>query len=293
MVARPFQRYASRRGGAAGGRRLPPSSELFGGRRARATPATGRDALSPYVSSYRGSLGDFTGDLPYGVARNYGSPQVEAWRDLVEELAGDLPVEFLLAWIGWESGGDPCSWTSYQEAGIFQLMPPDNLTQGGTTMAMMHPVPPCGASSGSPRSSRSALPDDVAREQVRAGVQYVNYCRNYVRGKLSTYGYTWDESDYGFWALVKMVHALPSVVGKMLQAGIDGSGGDHPADWETIKRYAFAQGVVNTTLTTNAESVGQYGAGGGSVLDSLGGSSGMLGIAALTFGLWYLWKRVK
>lgn len=276
------------------GRSVPKSSALFGGRRSLGGLG-GHGKTSPYVRTGRArALGDFSGDLPYGVARNYGTPAVEAWRDLVEKHAGDLPVEFLLAWIGWESGGDPCSWTSYQEAGIFQLMPPDNLAQAGTTMAMMHPVPPCGAGSGSPRGSRAQLSDDVADEQVRAGVQYVNYCREYVRQKLAQFNYNWDESDYGFWALVKMVHALPSAVGKMLQAGIDGSGGDHPTDWETLKNYALGAGVVNTTLTRNAESVGQYGAGGGSMITALtGGSSTLVTAAAVAFGLWYLLKQVK
>src|SRR5271163_997129 len=142
----------------------------------------------------------------------------EAWRPTVQAYAGDLPIEFLMAWIYRESNGSPCSWTKYQEAGIFQLMPPDNVTQGGTTLALIHPVPPCAAGAQTSIWFNDLSPDQ-ANEQVRSGVQYVNYARTRAHQFLTANGgQDWDESTTDFWTLVKYYHNLPGTIAAGLAA---------------------------------------------------------------------------
>ena len=191
---------------------------------------------------------------------------VEQWRADVENQAGTLPVNFLLMWIQVESNGNPCSWTSLQEAGIFQLMPPDNIAQGGTTMAAQHPIPPCAAGTQT-TAYRTSLSDDQAYEQVRGGIQYVNYCRKQADAQLALAGYAgqpgWTDSDWSYWAMVKMWHVLPGRIPSMLQAGIAGNGGI-PADWDAMAQYVTN---VPANWLDNARKVGIYGQGGGSVFN--------------------------
>lgn len=191
---------------------------------------------------------------------------VEQWRSDIEAQAGTLPLNFLLMWIQKESNGNPCSWTSLSEAGIFQLMAGDNISQGGTSLAAQHPVPPC--SPGMQTTAyRSSLTDDQAYEQVRGGIQYVNYCRTRAEAYMSMYGYTgqpgWTDSDWSYWAMVKMVHVAPAKIPSMLQAGINGSGGV-PSDWDQMMRYVSG---IPSSWTDNARAVGIYGQGGGTVFN--------------------------
>jgi hypothetical protein len=285
--ARPAARTASR---------SPRSSApaLFGGgRRASsrvdggvdwASPSAGENAWYEHVGL--GDVGDIQ-SLPYGAARNYGSPAVEAWRDLVTEMAGTMPVEWLLAWIAYESGGYPCELTYLGEAGIYQLMPGDNMTVAGTTPALQHPVPPCAAGTGGHTVTRADLTDDQAREQVRAGLAYADYCRKRARALLDKFGYDWPESDWSFWALAKQVFNLPGAIPAMLQAGIDGNAGTPPSDWPTMMRYATANATTN-----NAQIVGQYGQGGGSLFGPLRDPVTVLTLAAFGVAAYFIWKRV-
>jgi hypothetical protein len=166
---------------------VPP---LFGG------PIGGRRSV--YIDDV--GLGDETATF---------NASVEQWRADVAAQMGSLPINFLLMWIQVESNGNPCSWTSLQEAGIFQLMPPDNIAQGGTTMAAQHPIPPCAAGVQT-TAYRSSLSDDQAYEQVRGGIQYVNYCRKNAESQLALAGYLgqpgWTDSDWSYWGMVKMWH---------------------------------------------------------------------------------------
>ena len=216
---------------------------------------------------------------------------VEQWRSDAAAQMGSLPLNFLLMWIQVESNGNPCSWTSLQEAGIFQLMPPDNIAQGGTSMAAQHPVPPC-VSGSQTTAYRSSLTDDQAYEQVRGGIQYVNYCRAQADAQLALYGYAgkpgWTDSDWSYWAMVKMWHVLPGRIPGMLQAGINGAGGV-PADWDDLVKYVS---TVPAAWLDNARKVGLYGQGGGSIIGGITGNPVFFaGAVAGLAMLLYLLKR--
>lgn len=217
------------------------------------------------------------------------NPSVEAWRQEIADQAGTLPVNFLLMWVQVESNGNPCSWTSLKEAGIYQLMYPDNIMQGGTTLEQQHPVPPCVANAQT-TAYRSSLSDDQAYEQVRGGIQYVNYCRDVATKYLDQYGYSgqpgWTTSDWSYWAMVKMVHVLPGRIPGMLQAGIDGNGGNIPADWDQMATYATN---VPANWLDNARRVGLLGQGGGTVFNKQYMIYGALAAGALA--LVYLAKK--
>lgn len=208
-------------------------------------------------------------------------PSVEAWRSDVAAQAGGKPVDFLLAWIQKESAGNPCSWTYLKEAGIFQLMAGDNMVQGGTSIEQQHPVPPCAAGTQT-TAFRSSLTDDQAHEQVRGGMQYVDYCRSRAEAFMGQYGYLnapgWSDSDWSYWAMVKMYHALPGAIPGLLSKGLQSGG--IPSDWDQMMQYSSSN-----SATANARAVGLFGEGGGSLLSSLtsiaGGDKDTLFIVAL------------
>lgn len=251
ILGAPISRPAQRRA-------IPP---LWDGGRTRARGGAGGNYL-------RVPLGDILpGTLPCPSGSGTCPPfnaSVEAWRDDVAAQAGTKPIDFLLAWMQVESNGNPCSWTSLQEAGVYQLMAGDNMVAGGTSIAQQHPVPPCVAGAQT-TAYRSSLTDDQAYEQVRGGMQYIDYCISRVDYFLSTYGYAgqpgWTDSDWSYWAMVKQYHALPSVIPGLLTNGLQG--GSVPSDWDAMMQYSPS---VNTS---NARRVGVFGAGGGSIVNGV------------------------
>lgn len=188
---------------------------------------------------------------------------VEDWRSDIRKQAGAKPIDFLMAWTQKESNGNPCSWTRLAEAGISQLMAGDNIAQAGTTIADQHPSPPCvpGAQT---TAYRSSLTDAQANEQVRAFMQYVDYCIKRVEYFLGQAGYSnqpgWTNKDWSYWAMVKQYHALPGIIPSLLSNGLQGGG--IPADWDAMMQYSSYD-------TSNARAVGVFGDGGGSVLGYL------------------------
>jgi hypothetical protein len=197
------------------------------------------------------------------------SPAVEIWRSVIEQYAGDLPVEFLLAWIQRESAGNPCSYTSMHESGIFQLMPPDNTDQGGTSEAALRT-----ACIGSSQQMSHALTDAEIQEQVVSGIRYVNYVRAVAHHKLDAAGVNWPETSADFWKVVKLQHAYPGPTAGWLAS--------RPATWADMRSNISGY----SSVLDNAEWVGAYGEGGGS---SLGGwGSAILGVA-IAAALWYGW----
>lgn len=236
MRARPVQRTSSLRG-----------SALFGG--PRSLRAGYRTTLGPRGRTL-GAFGD-VGQVAWPAS-------VEQWRDLVTRYAGGIPVEFLLAWIKVESGGNPCDYTWLRESGIFQLMYPDNLAQAGVTEdALRTACDPAQAQQCiSYRSDCNAQPirpltDDESTLQVTSGIQYVNACRAYVDRFVN-----WSTRSADYWKMVKMVHVLPSPVAKFASSS---------ANWDDFYQKARAGGTPASFLD-NAATVGAYGEGGGGIL---------------------------
>lgn len=219
-------------------------------------------------------MGDFNGALPYGPCPNYGASTVEAWRPDITANADGLPVEFLMAWIAIESGGLPCDYETsagFVEVGPFQL-DPSNLAAGGTTQAIQQPSPPCPANGYSAKVSFSQLSSDQVDAIVQGSIAYVQYCSAYCQTQLSAYGYTWDQTTADYWSLTKMVHVAPAMIPSLLQGAINTLGGPTGL-WSDCVANAP---LVPSGWTSNAQIVGQYGAGGGSgsILPSLLGGSG-------------------
>lgn len=201
-------------------------SQLFGGpisRSCRATPA-------PL------SLGGLT-DAIWPTA-------VLQWTPLLQQYGGSYPLPFLYAWLKKESGGNPCSYTTLRESGIFQLMPPGNTSQGGTSEAALRAA--CVAST---QQQSRPLTSDEAAEQVRSGIQYLDYAKNYARQYVN-----WPESNPDFWKLVKMVHVAPARV-KQYAPGT--------SSWAEFRSRAAAGGDTPANWLDNAEWVGSFGIGGG------------------------------
>lgn len=233
---------------------MPSGSALFGGRRSRG--AAYHTTMGPRGRTLS-AFGDVQASWP---------ASVEQWRPLLQKYAGGIPIEFLLAWISRESGGNPCSYTTLHEAGIWQLMPPDNTARAGTTEAALRAY--C---VGSTQQAARPLTQDELDEQVRSGIQYINYARQLAHSVVP-----WSESNPDFWKMVKMVHVAPARVTAY------GPGSISWAD--------FVSRVQNTpaSWTNNADWVGSFGVGGGgigaTISDAVAGVRGLGPVGWLAIG---------
>lgn len=219
----------------------------------------------PLPRSLRG-LGDASSTFP---------ASVEQWRPLLERYAGNIPIPFLLAWIQRESAGNPCSWTSLRESGLFQLMYPDNLNTAGVTEEQLRAA--CVANT---QQLARALTPAEQEVQVASGIRYVRAMMAQAKSKLAAAGVPWGETDPSFWAVVKLQHAYPGPTLGWLTAA-KAALGRAPRD------FAEFRSTINgyTSVLENAAWVGKFGVGGGG---SALAPFLLAGGAAL---LYYLWER--
>jgi hypothetical protein len=192
---------------------------------------------------------------------------VEKWRALVAEQADGIPVDFVLAWIKHESGGNHCSLgIPGVEAGIFQTYHPDD-DRFGASFAQLRPG--CDGS----RATR-ALTDDEKRLQVRVGLNLIRNCRDKARGALKSAGADWTEGAMDFWCVVKLRHALPAFLS--LLSAYTRAMGEPPPGWRVWKEWVMKLSpaevvAINSAmrpwsspeqrarLLRNAEESGKYG----------------------------------
>jgi hypothetical protein len=185
-------------------------------------------------------------------------------------------ADYWLAWIKRESGGNPCSYTSLRESGLFQLMPPDNTARGGTTEALLRAACAAGQTQSRP------LTDAEVREQMVSFSRYLAYITDRAREKLAAAGVTWSESSPDFWKMVKFQHTLPAPTATWLAAAKAGLGRP-PRSWNELVPFAPQAGIP-AKWVENASWVGSYG-GGGEI---------PILIAALAAGaglMYYLWRK--
>lgn len=211
------------------------------------------------------SLGDLVDLIPF-------SSSVEAWRPLLERYRGDIPIGFLLAWLSKESGGNPCSWTSLREAGIFQLMAGDNQNIAGVTEPQLR-----ASCIGETQQSARNLTTAEAELQVASGMQYVRWARDQARKKLAAAGANWSENSTDFWKIVKLVHAYPAYINPWLAAAT-AKYGRPPKNWDEFRSAISGySGVLDNAEEVGARA-GVSGNGGISpvMMLILGGGLGLL-----------------
>jgi hypothetical protein len=189
------------------------------------------------------------------------------WAPLLERYRGSIPLQYLFAWIQKESNGNPCSYTTLRESGIFQLMWPHNLSEGGTTEDQLR-----AACVGTTQKAARTLTDAELEEQIRSGIQYINHARAYARQYVK-----WPESSPDFWKMVKMVHVAPARV-KQYAPGA--------SSWAEFRQRAAAGGGTPASWLDNADWVGAHGIGGG------GASTALVLVGLVAVGaLFYLRSR--
>lgn len=234
------------------GQVIPIGSALFGGPVSR---TRGRRCSAIALSGVTTAL------FPVSVLR---------WSPLLDKYGGAYPRNFLYSWIKKESDGNPCSYTTLRESGIFQLMPPGNTTEGGTSEAALRAA--CVASTQQLARPLTAAEND---EQVRSGIRYLDYAKGYARQYVD-----WPESSPDFWRMVKMVHVAPARV-KQYAPGTK--------NWAEFRARAAAGGNTPASWLDNAEEVGSYGAGfsGGSAVVAV-----LVGLATVA-ALFYLRSRSR
>lgn len=201
---------------------------------------------------------------------------VEIWRPQILKYVGSPQggADFWLAWIQRESGGNPCSYTSLRESGLFQLEPPDNTDRGGTSEALLRAA--CGSGQTVARALTAA---DIA-EQMLSFQRYLAYLITQAKAKLAAAGVSWSEDSPSFWKLVKLQHAYPAPTLGWLNSATAALG-HPPADWDELRSTISGY----SSVLDNAEWVGNFGSGGLQI---------PIAVAAVAGGgilLYYLLKR--
>jgi hypothetical protein len=226
-------------------------------------------------------------------------PQVEQWRGLLRRLGPELPIDFMLAWLFKESGGNPCA-TGIPgvEAGIFQTFHPSD-DRFGATFSQLR-----AACSGG--SLTRPLTADEAELQARVGVNFLRGKIAAARGHFAAGGMRPSTSSADFWIGVKQEHALPCVMGEIPR--VAARLGRPPRSWDEFRSQLMAtpasgmgQGCANFANSPslrglrnrledtihNAEEVGKFGGG---FLGSGGGIVIKLALAAaLAWGAYKIW----
>ena len=150
---------------------------------------------------------------------------VESWRSLVKENARGLPVEFLLAWMRYESGGNPAALGAITEVGLFQIDMQDGPRFGGDLNTLHRNFAPATS-----QTASRALTLSEQLLQVTSGVAMALAYRDASRAKLAAIGADWPEGSADFWSLVKLHHGLPAIPRYFLPA-FKAAKGRAPASW--------------------------------------------------------------
>lgn len=182
------------------------------------------------------------------------SANVERWRPFILRYV-PLPaggIDYWLAWITKESGGNPCSYTTLRESGLFQLMPPDNTNRGGTSEAALRAA--CSGSS----LARSMTEAEIA-EQMLSFQRYLSYITAQARMKLGAAGVPWTDGP-SFWSFVKLQHAYPAPSQGWLQTASSRLG-RAPTDWKEFRSALPVTSTLMERVLKNAEEVGYQSTG--------------------------------
>lgn len=225
----------------------------------------------------------------------------EQWRPLLQRFGAGLPVDFLLAFVDEESGGNVCSLgIPGVEAGLFQTFHPSD-DRFGATFAQLR------AACSGPVLARQLTPDEQVL-QVQVGIAKVRDLYARARATLAAAGATWLESSTDFWKWVKLGHGLPAMQSELMQQ-ITRRLGRAPRTWDEFKEitlsmspgefpaslqpFAFAQSTRGrqnriADVIANAEEAGQHGGIAGLSMTS---QIAVLAFAGAAGVLVYLWKR--
>jgi hypothetical protein len=164
---------------------------------------------------------------------------VEKWRTLVAANAQGLPLEFLLAWMQYESGGNPAALGAITEVGLFQIDMQDGPRFGGDLDTLHRNFAPAAS-----QTATRPLTDAEKRLQVTTGVAMVKAYRDASRTKLAAVGASWTEGSSDFWNLVKLHHGLPAIPRDFLPA-FKRAKGSAPGSWSEwwawIDSLSFAE----------------------------------------------------
>lgn len=180
---------------------------------------------------------------------------VERWRNPILRYV-PLPaggIDYWLAWIKKESGGNPCSYTSLRESGLFQLMPPDNTNRGGTSEAALR------AACGSGSTVARALTEAEVAEQMLSFQRYLSYITAQARMKLGAAGVPWVDGP-SFWSFVKLQHAYPAPSQGWLVTASSRLG-RAPTDWKEFRGALPVTSSLMERVLANAEEVGYHASG--------------------------------
>lgn len=176
-------------------------------------------------------------------ARPSGNYSPESWMPYLTPLLAKLniPLIFAINWIRLESGGNPCAFGTARakgpdgnplEQGIGQLYNPDDFVALKVPLGSLRTycIP------GTQACSRP-LTEDEMYAQARALVGLIGRCTARAARVLGDNAAAalpgWDSRRPDFWRLVKLVHALPGLVGGF--GNVRAALGRPPTGWDEFR----------------------------------------------------------
>ncbi len=164
---------------------------------------------------------------------NLASPQIAQWLPHLKAAAVifgpamhadiDQLVSFGLAWMGIESGGNPCAVGNRkltvppggapQEIGLFQIYNPDDFKELGVDPLELvaYCVRPVPGLNNPQKLAQPMTPEQIGKHIV-TGMQMIGKKHAYAGRYLAAAGAQWPTHSQDYWRMVKAVHALPVLV---------------------------------------------------------------------------------
>lgn len=185
-------------------------------------------------------------------ARNWS---VSAWIPILgpRARAAHIPEPFAYAWIGEESGGNPCAIGradqhgpdgNYREMGIAQLYNPDDFTRFGIKPSDFRAY--CSTDPNHPQDVTRELTDAEAAQQADGTIKKIQQVASEASHYLALAGCHWDPSGVDFWRMAKLVHGLPGLMHGVVT--VAHALGHPPTSWKEF-RTAIENGVKLDPVT--------------------------------------------
>ncbi len=151
-------------------------------------------------------------------------PSITRWLPVVsaEAVAAGVPVDFAMAYLAIESGGNPCEVGERsavgpdgepREVGLFQIYNPDDFEalKAKASELRTYCVKPAPGTPNPQRLSRKMTSDEMIRH-VKLGIDNIKRQQRTADRFLTSNHVMWNPSGPDYWSFVKLVHGLPSIV---------------------------------------------------------------------------------
>ncbi len=173
--------------------------------------------------------------------------ELTQWLPFVKVAAATagIPWEFAYAWMGIESGGNPCAVGNRlitippgnypREVGLFQIYNPDDFKELGIKPDELcaYCVRPEPGKPNPQKLSRQLTPNEIGRA-MGIGMKFIGLKRKDADKYMMLSGVKWPVTSPDYWRMVKLPHALPVILNTGLSQ-VTRLLGRPPTNWQEFR----------------------------------------------------------